>query len=119
MKKIFTATKVDFQRLFGRLYSSLDDLKDSFIEFIDNLINVIIHIIAIILAPITRPIRNFLIIKKNKLVKLDNDNLEVLHRIVSSQFKNDTFMQNVTYNYKLDYIVNTIIREHINKSKDN
>lgn len=119
MKKIFIATKLDFQRLVGRLSSRLDDLKDSFVEFISDLIYVILDIIAIIIAPIVRPITSFLIIKKGKVVKLDNDNLEVLHRIASSQFKNDTFMQNVNYNYKLDYIANTIIREHINKNKDN
>lgn len=117
MKKIFIATKLDFQRLVGRLYSRLDDLKDSFVKFISDLIYVIIDIIALVIAPIVRPITSFLIIKKGKVVKLDNDNLEVLHRIASSQFKNDTFNQNVNYNYKFDYIVNAIIREHINKYK--
>ena len=87
MKKIFTATKLDFQRLFGRLYSSLDDLKNSFIEFIDNLIYVIIHIIAIILAPIIRPIRNFLIIKTNKLVKLSCTNNKTYKKLLNYKDK--------------------------------
>lgn len=117
MKKIFTATKTDFQRLIYNLIVGWNDVYDIFLELINALIKLFIHMIALILAPITRPIVNFFIIKKSKVIKLDNDNLEVLHRIASKQFKNDTFMQNVKHNYNFDYIVNTIIREHINKNK--
>lgn len=118
MKKIIIATKLDFQKLVSNLYVCFGNLKDSFIGFIGDLIVAILHTIMFIPAIIARPIVNSLIVNKNRVVKLDNDNLEALHKVTAMQFKNDTFMQNAKYNEKFDIIVNAIIKEYINKDKN-